>query len=422
MKRFYTFVAAVAACAAVCAAAPVAKVGQFEAATLRHHAPYTADQAHRAPAKAPLGAPADGWEVVGTTTYSDGLMTYDYQSDFEYGATWEVSLEKSGDWYRFVPYNENSPIAQALGAPDDSYLYINATDPDKVYCEDFTAYGEFYYFNLVPESQIIGSQITADDACYGKVVDGSVIFPMNGFVSLYDEQFVYCDAQGLMAFALPDKTLRTSWTELGTTSFTEGILSAMYQVSDNVYDIEVDENYFSKGYYRLRNAWGHYFNDGISPSLVVDLTDPEYGLAAMTFTGLIDSADGATFVVSQSYAYAYFNEIPVDKEGFLSKCAEYNITLKDGVVTFPANSFFFVWPNANPTGGTNPGSFYLAQSGIKSSFALPVSASVNEIDASLSVDDTRVEYFNLQGVRVAEPSNGLFIRRRGGKSSKVVIR
>ena len=33
-----------------------------------------------------------------------------------------------------------------------------------------------------------------------------------------------------------------------------------------------------------------------------------------------------------------------------------------------------------------------------------------------------VEYFNLQGVRVANPENGLYIRRQGNKVEKVIIR
>ncbi|MDE5941842.1 MAG: chitobiase/beta-hexosaminidase C-terminal domain-containing protein [Muribaculaceae bacterium] len=37
-------------------------------------------------------------------------------------------------------------------------------------------------------------------------------------------------------------------------------------------------------------------------------------------------------------------------------------------------------------------------------------------------EEAPVEYFNLQGVRVAEPANGLFIRRQGNKVEKVVIR
>ncbi len=38
-----------------------------------------------------------------------------------------------------------------------------------------------------------------------------------------------------------------------------------------------------------------------------------------------------------------------------------------------------------------------------------------EIDANAPV-----EYFNLQGVRVANPENGLFIARQGNKTVKVV--
>ena len=43
--------------------------------------------------------------------------------------------------------------------------------------------------------------------------------------------------------------------------------------------------------------------------------------------------------------------------------------------------------------------------------------------ADIVVDENApVEYFNLQGVRVENPENGLFIRRQGGKVSKVIIR
>ncbi|MDE6333676.1 MAG: hypothetical protein K2L77_03410, partial [Muribaculaceae bacterium] len=33
-----------------------------------------------------------------------------------------------------------------------------------------------------------------------------------------------------------------------------------------------------------------------------------------------------------------------------------------------------------------------------------------------------VEYFNLQGVRVANPENGLYIRRQGNKAEKVLVK
>lgn len=37
-------------------------------------------------------------------------------------------------------------------------------------------------------------------------------------------------------------------------------------------------------------------------------------------------------------------------------------------------------------------------------------------------ENAPVEYFNLQGVKVAEPSNGIFIRKQGSKTSKVAVK
>ena len=44
---------------------------------------------------------------------------------------------------------------------------------------------------------------------------------------------------------------------------------------------------------------------------------------------------------------------------------------------------------------------------------------IDDINSDL---DAPVEYFNLNGVRVADPADGLFIRRQGSKVSKVVVK
>jgi hypothetical protein len=40
----------------------------------------------------------------------------------------------------------------------------------------------------------------------------------------------------------------------------------------------------------------------------------------------------------------------------------------------------------------------------------------------LVVEDTVVEYYNLQGLKVANPSNGVFIRVANGKATKVLVK
>ena len=54
-----------------------------------------------------------------------------------------------------------------------------------------------------------------------------------------------------------------------------------------------------------------------------------------------------------------------------------------------------------------------------STFAMYGESGVTGIEADANAD---VEYFNIQGVRVANPGNGIFIRRQGSKVEKVVIR
>jgi hypothetical protein len=48
-------------------------------------------------------------------------------------------------------------------------------------------------------------------------------------------------------------------------------------------------------------------------------------------------------------------------------------------------------------------------------------AGVNFVEVS-NDENAPVEYFNLQGVRVSNPANGLYIRRQGSKSSKILIK
>ncbi|MDE6523866.1 MAG: hypothetical protein K2L17_13710 [Muribaculaceae bacterium] len=46
----------------------------------------------------------------------------------------------------------------------------------------------------------------------------------------------------------------------------------------------------------------------------------------------------------------------------------------------------------------------------------------NGVDFAEAVKDAPIEYFNLQGVKVAEPANGIFIRKQGAKTVKVAIK
>ena len=57
--------------------------------------------------------------------------------------------------------------------------------------------------------------------------------------------------------------------------------------------------------------------------------------------------------------------------------------------------------------------------------SLTVSFTQGEIEATgvETIEDANapVEYYNLQGVKVENPSNGIFVKKQGSKTTKVVL-
>ena len=55
-------------------------------------------------------------------------------------------------------------------------------------------------------------------------------------------------------------------------------------------------------------------------------------------------------------------------------------------------------------------------------FNLPADMKTTGIEnIGISDSDAPVEYFNLQGMRVDKPSRGIYIRRQGSSTSKVIL-
>lgn len=134
----------------------------------------------RRASKAKAPETSTDWKSIGEGTYLEDLLTI--FSDVPANQMWKVDVETSASnpgWYRFLPY-ASGPVAELLGQPDTSnYLYLNASDPNKVYGLDFEAYGSFAISNYVPETEW---DITADEAGYGTLADNCITFPTQSWV------------------------------------------------------------------------------------------------------------------------------------------------------------------------------------------------------------------------------------------------
>lgn len=98
---------------------------------------------------------------------------------------------------------------------------------------------------------------------------------------------------------------------------------------------------------------------------------------------------------------------------------------ENNTIEIDGKTYTQVDPDTNAFAITGPFSFVLATS---AAHTAPVAVAADggvssSIDTIFSEDENApVEYYNLQGIRVENPSNGLYIKRQGNKAVKVLIK
>lgn len=104
--------------------------------------------------------------------------------------TWEVDVYTAEDapgWYRLNPYPTGNPVRDSIGSANRSLLYINASDPKKVYIDSWNAFNQFTFNNIAPEGGI------ASGSSYGTCFGGIVKFPARTFYLTYGGKNYYVD-------------------------------------------------------------------------------------------------------------------------------------------------------------------------------------------------------------------------------------
>ncbi len=210
------------------------------------------------------------------------------------------------------------------------------------------------------------------------------------------------------------------WTSIGKAEYSEGVLSSIYpeEIEHTVYEVDIEESTTTPGRYRLVDLYGPSFpyyqnlldDNNILPGhnhhhyTVVDASDPDMVVIEPSPFGA-DFGYGQVMMFSEGW-FSMLQGADITNEDVLAGFGK----LEEGKITFLGGAIFLYMPEFGmPRGNTNH-KFYIK---------VPSKDSVSDI----AVDSQApAEYFNLQGMPVANPENGLFIRRQGGKATKVVVR
>lgn len=143
-----------------------------------------------------------------------------------------------------------------------------------------------------------------------------------------------------------------------------------------------------------------------SPAMLVDATDPNNVVVGLTETGVYANQQGDIYsYLSASYYVLATGQSIQYTPATMSKNGN------DVSVNFPAKSMLFM----DPTSGK---AYYNSYEAVLT-FTIPGATGIEDVTTATNAP---VEYYNLQGVRVANPENGIFIRRQGNVATKVLVK
>ncbi len=210
------------------------------------------------------------------------------------------------------------------------------------------------------------------------------------------------------------------WESVGKATFNDAILSGFYgDKAAKSYEVELEQHIDRPGYYRIVNPYGEaypaYDAEAFSAKhahnhyIFIDATDPDAVVLEESPVGANYGKVGDARVSSTAAQAIASGSMTKDQ----AKAKKMTGTLKDGKITFPKKTLLFSereyiagnWRNADSKGVT--------------SLTLPSTTGISSIVADEAVES---EYYNLQGVKVVEPTTGIYIRRTGSKVEKVIVK
>ncbi len=325
-----------------------------------------------------------------------------------------------------IEYNPTATIAQIAAAYTD--IFGNIADGIVTYPEYMTRVQDsrsFYNF-LISDMNTIDSQTQ-------------------------DYEIISGGAAKNFCIAFPDKEMPApkpdTYVKIGTAEYTEGSLSLLLYETAPTYTVDLEMNEDKEGVFRLVNPYKNFpipsevgdqivYKEG-EYYMVLHLEEattaaPYIWIEDMEKTGIVsnmtdaDAPKGDMNIIwdmgslCESYGAAAVGRVYPDGVGrldFDTWTITYPVTFEaenqSGQMSTYYNQLFWYADGVGGYRGNMNGDFKIVLTAL-------YEAGVEDIEA---VDaNAPVEYFNLQGQRVAEPAAGLYIKRQGKTVSKVVIR
>lgn len=353
-----------------------------------------------------------GYSMYGTL--KDGVITFPEQSFAYYTTGWYVS--RNSDQLKIaLPGAEVKDYSLTLSAPyceEDNDVTVTIKAGKDISSLKYT---------LLPGSYEASDDNNAIVAAQGYPLSTNIT-TLNGVSDLdsglysilmvgLDENNTVVAGTNVSFFIISDDS--DKWIEYGTATFDDGIFSSVFSdVDPENLTVKVEENVSQPGYFRLVNPYENHTLFGPYATIhgdhnhyiYINATDPEAVYVEASPMGVDFGTFGHAMVWSWASMYI--------EAGYEPESEDLG-TYKDNVITMPDASLLFAFNNYSN------GSILTAGKDFK--------VTLQEVTGieNITADDENapVEYYNLQGIRIANPEAGqIVIKRQGSAVSKVLVK
>lgn len=206
-----------------------------------------------------------------------------------------------------------------------------------------------------------------------------------------------------------DRGPTTGWVDQGTGEYYDGLICDVFSdfTPGQHWKVQVQNNPDNPGWYRFLPFSGEWPGVDIAGEsqvyMIINASNPDK--VYMCDTGKIFNISGWQYIFSQN--------VPENIED-----GSIYGTLKNGIVNFPANSFIFY--KCSPVASYDRTQKSTVNRSGSLKIVLPGGASIDTVNADNDKTE-HVEYFNMQGCKVVNPTHGVYIKKTSAGAERVFI-
>ena len=227
--------------------------------------------------------------------------------------------------------------------------------------------------------------------------NSSALMPVM-YIGLDDDGKIYYDAEN-------------SWTLMSANTFDSSTNVATFQTAEDILNAAEEGEVAAKTYVRWRGQVAPFTWNAETAQFEKNTAIPQ-GNASTPGMGIFEINEVQYIVVPVKSATN-------GTRG--SSVAVYNLADGTEVASWDSLGAVDYYVGSVTARANEDGTAYIYVAGHKDCFGiLKFTPGASAIE-SIAADNAAVEYYNLQGVKVAKAENGLFIKKQGGKATKVVL-